>query len=183
MATYKSQLYLGRARVRATGPGPQDVSASITLPIGKALAAGDILKFFRLAPNHTLENVVLSCDNALFDNAAGTVDVGTDADDDDIIVASTLFQSGGKVIRAEHTGAVDAAGPPIVFTFAGWSATLTRDIMATFDAVGTQTTADDAVRVITLTARVLRTDLASPSLSQPAYLYQDRYNSSGVSSV
>lgn len=180
MATYKSQVYVGGAKFGGVRHAPAEISASITIPAGTALAASDILKFFKVRPNTQITELSLVVDsNGLFDGAAGTIDIGTDASATDFVSASTALQSANKYVRLEATG-TDGAG---TFGFAGFSTTATRDIQINIQNAGTQTTADDTARTVTLTAKLMPVNLPAPPIDQPAYLYEDRYNSSGVSSV
>ena len=101
MATFQSYAYIGGVPFRSVYEHPFEVTASILVPNGTAIAASDVFKFFKLGANVRILDVVFACDD-LDTGASITMDLGYDlptgTDDDDAFIAnSTVGQAGGTV--------------------------------------------------------------------------------------
>lgn len=190
MATYNSELYRKGIRYRATRDGAFELSASIRVPAGKALAASDVLNFITVGPGVDILEVSWSLSSGLFDGAAGTVDLGTDADPDNFATASAGFQSGARNLKIERASFQAVFNPSVVVpatvnapravplsgtqsTNGGYQITAptgTRILRATIVNAGTQTNSDDVERIITMSAKLVPLAITTPTQVPYDYL-------------
>lgn len=107
MATYSSRAYAGGNFFRPVKEAEFHLTQTIVIPSGTALAANDVLKFFKLGPNVVPLDLTLTVDD-LDTGAAITLDVGYAAEVaadvvDFFIDGATVGQAGGSV-RVENGG-------------------------------------------------------------------------------
>jgi hypothetical protein len=177
MATYQSDAYMRGYIHRTIADQPLPVTASVNVPDGVALQAGDKLYLFRVGADHSIDEVIArfgALDRA--QTATLTMNVGYEAavaadDPDAFIAASTLPRAGGQV-QVENGGddpfAVGALAPIAE----------TIDIVATVVASASSTAGSGAVGpaedlgFITVTASVSRRVNAPDPLVTP-YSYGD----------
>lgn len=120
MATYQSSAYMGGYIHRTIADQPLEVTASVNVPDGVALQAGDKLYLFRVGADHSVDEIVArfgALDRA--QTATLTMDIGYEAavaadDPNAFVSASTLPRAGGQ-IQVENGGddpfAVGALAP------------------------------------------------------------------------
>lgn len=186
MANFNSDAYARGTVLRPVSSGPFAVVATVKIPAGRAVATTDFINFVKFGAN--VEPLELSfkvrsvtpagaeAATGLFDGAGGTVNIGTDASAANFVSASTAWQSAAQTpVRVDQTGTGTAFASAYVP-----STTATRSIVMAFANIGTQTTADDNDRYITMTGTFAATRVNVPS-TQPPYSYEDRYNTSGSS--
>jgi hypothetical protein len=176
MATFKSRAFIGGVPFRAIEDQPFDVTASILVPSGTALASGDVLKFFKLGANIRILEATLAVDD-LDTGASITLDLGYDlptgTDDDDAFLAnSTLGQAGGTA-RVENGGTI---------AFAVGLLAPQTEVMTVQAKVETSPAGNPATdRYLVCSMRCVQRPGAPSTV--PEYVYADRYNSSGVGSI
>jgi hypothetical protein len=169
MATaYKSDAARKNYVARPTRDGEFSVVASITLPIGTALAVNDTFEFFDIGAN--VEPIEFVLDNDDFDDGTDvvyTLGYTGDTDDTDAFVAT----GSGTHLRAADTTVISPdtlAGVAFNVIPYAVSATTTRTILLTVTtAPVTQTTVDNAARKITLLMKAQRV----PGYSVPSAVY------------
>lgn len=176
MAVFKSRAYIGGVKFRPVAENQFEVTSTVKIPAGRALVSGDELKFFKVGPYTDIVQLRLRVEGTggLYDGAAGTWDLGIDGDSDAFEAGGTLGQSGagGSVIFGEGFTA---------FTTPWVPGSSTKELVLTQTAtVGTQTTADNSDRYVTLTALMQPSKVDTPNAVP--YEYADRYNTSGVNS-
>ena len=120
MATYQSPAYMNGYIHRTIADQELPVTASVNVPDGVALQAGDKLYFYRIGADHSVNEVTARFGD--LDRAQTptlTIDIGYEAavatdDPNAFVSASTLGQTGGQ-IRVENGGddpfAVGALAP------------------------------------------------------------------------
>ncbi len=175
MATYNAEAYRKGIVYRPVSEeGPASVTATVKVPAGVAISTSDIFNFFKIGANVVVQELTLTAygvngsgtATGIFDGAAGTVNIGNDSSATAYVSASTALQSAvNSSIRAEPSTVA--------------ASTATRTIRVALANAGTQTTADDFDRYLTLTATLL--PQRQPVTSQVPYHYADRYNTSGSS--
>lgn len=175
MATFKSNAYIGGVPFRPVADMPFQIAATILVPNGTALAANDVLKFFKLGADVRVLDVTLITDD-LDTGAAITLSVGytaaVAADDTGAFVAlSTIGQTGG-VVRVENGGDDPFAGG----SFNGVAETIDIEALVAASPAGNPA----ADRYVTLMVTGVKETRAT---SEVPYIYEDRYNTSGVGSI
>lgn len=177
MATFKSQAFVAGNIFRPTADAPFEVSASIKVPSGTAIAANDVFKFFRVGSGVSIQEVTLRADDcdtgANLTLHAGVDYEGATVDDPDAFVASsTIGQAGGQV-RVENGG----DDPFAVGAFIPLPGTAVITATCAISPAGNPTTD----RVLTCTIKGVK-QAGVPSV-EPAYVYADRYGSDGTGSI
>lgn len=177
MATFKSKAYIGGVPFRPTEEGPFEVTASILVPSGTAIAAADVFKFMDIGANVSVQEVTLRVDD-LDTGAAMTINAGLDyygATTDvpaAFLSASTAGQAGGQV-RVENGGSNPFAGGGLLPLPA--KATVT----ATVAVAPAGNPATD--RYLTCT---IKGSMATTASAAVPYIYADRYNpATGVGTI
>lgn len=174
-SVFKSRAYLQGVPFRPTSEAPFEVTASVLIPNGTALAADDILKFMKIGANVRILSFTLSCSD--LDTGAGiTLDCGYDLptgsdNDDAFLAASTVGQAGGTV-RVEN-GGDDAFA---VGLLAPQTEVMTIQILVEDAPAGDPATD----RYVTVTLKCVA-DTAAGSITP--YSYADRYDNAGVGTI
>lgn len=177
MATFKSKAFVAGNIYRPTEEGPFEVTASIKVPNGTAIAANDVFKFMRVGADVSVQEVTLRVDD-LDTATAITLHAGVDyegatTDDNDAFVASsTIGQTGGQV-RVENGG----DDPFAVGAFIPLPGTAVITATCAVSPTGNPTTD----RTLTMTIKGVKAS-AVPSV-EPAYVYANRYNSAGAATI
>jgi hypothetical protein len=176
MATFKSKAFIGGVPFRPTEEGPFEVTASILVPNGTAIAANDVFKFMLLGADVDVREVTFRCDD--LDTATGItlhggVDYagGTTDDPDAFFASSTIGQTGGQV-RVENGG----DDPFAVGAFIPLPGTATITVTCAVAPTGNPTTD----RYLTMTVKGGKRTGAT---SDVPYVYADRYSSAGVGTI
>mgnify|MGYP000010387091 CR=1 FL=1 len=186
MANFNSDAYARGTVLRPVSSAPFTVVATVKVPAGRAIATSDFINFVRFGANveplemsfkvRSVTPAGAEAATGLFDGALGAVNVGTDASAANFISASTAWQSAAQTpVRVDQTGTGSVFASAYVP-----STTATRRIVMAFANAGTQTTADDNDRYITMTATFAATRVNTPT-NQPPYHYADRYDTTGSS--
>ena len=176
MATFKSKAFIGGVPYRPTSEQPFDVTATILVPNGTAIAATDVFKFMRLGADVDVLSVELRTDD-LDTATAITLHLGVDydgatTDDPDAFVASsTIGQTGGRV-RVENGG----DDPFAVGGFIALPGTATM----TATCAVSPTTNPSTDRYLTLTVKCQK---KAGATSDVPYVYADRYTAAGVGTI
>jgi hypothetical protein len=174
MATFKSHAYIGGIKFRPIKEGKFEITSTVKIPAGRALANNDVIKFLKLGADVEVLSATLRCDK--LEDGAGTnstLDLGTFAgsgnfDVDGILDGSIITRAGG-IIRVENGG-----DDPFAAAFPATDQTV--DVQAIFLA-GTpavQTVQGALDRYLTLTLECAPKRSAVPA-TDPAYIYADRY--------
>lgn len=176
MATFKSKAYIGGVPFRPTEEAPFEITASILVPSGTAIAANDVFKFFDLGADVDIRAIDFRCDD-LDTGTAITLHCGVDyagatTDDNDAFFASSTIGQTGGCVRVENGG-----DDP--FAVGGFIA-LPGKATVTVTCAISPTTNPATDRYLTLTARCQKKAGATADVP---YIYTDRYNSSGVGSL
>lgn len=175
MATFKSHTYRGGVPFRPIADMPFEVSATILIPNGTALAENDVLKFMKIGANVRILEVTMTATD-LDTGAAITLDAGYSAavatDDPNAFVnASTIGQAGG-IVSVTNGGddpfAVGALAP----------IDETIDIEVEVSAAPTGDPATD--RYLSVTVKGV--GLQGTTAVEP-YVYADRYDADGVGTL
>lgn len=175
MSTFKSNAYIGGVPFRPVADMPFQIAATILVPNGKALAANDVLKFFKLGADVRVLDVTLITDD-LDTGAAITLDVGYTAavasDVVDFFIDGSTVGQGGGVVRVENGG----DDPFADGAFNGVAETIDIEVLVAVSPAGNPTTD----RFITLMVTGVKETRAT---ADTPYIYADRYNTSGVGSI
>lgn len=198
MSTYNSEAFRRGVRYRALNDGAFELSASVRIPAGRALAVDNKLNFLKLSPGVDILELALSTSASIFDGAAGTFKLGTDVDDDNFVAASTGFQSGVRNVKFERASFAAVFNPtpqtgntsitPRAYPLSGTqSHTGAYVLPAPSGAVsiqlmivnaGTQTNSDDNERIITLTGKFAPLAITTPTLTP--YEFKERGAAHGL---
>ena len=176
MATFRSKAVLGGNIFRQTEEGPAEVTATVLIPNGTALAASDVIEFAKIGALHRILEMAFECDD-LDTGATMTINVGYNAPIAGVtaaafISASTIGQTGG-IVRVENGGSTAFAGG--VIAPHAENITLRAAILA--GPAGNPA----ADRRVTLTAKIEK--FATTGQVVPAYHYANRYSATGVGSI
>ena len=175
MATFKSKAFIGGVPFRPVEEAPFEVTATILVPNGTAIAANDVFKFMKLGANvEILEASLLTSD--LDTGSSITLHFGYDADTltddpDAFLASSTVGQAGGKV-RVENGG----DDPFAVGLLAAIAENITITATCAIAPAGNPTTD----RYLTA---VLKCVKRAGATSDVPYVYADRYSTAGVGSL
>lgn len=176
MATFKSAAIITGNVYRPTTEAPFTITQSVLIPNGTALAANDVIKFFKLGANVQILDISLNVSDC--DTGANlTLDLGYDlptgTDDDDAFLANSTIGQAGGTVRVENGG----DDPFAVGLLAAQTETMTIQAKVEVAPAGNPTTD----RYLTCTVRAQKAS-AVPSVT-PEYVYANRYNSSGASGL
>ena len=177
MATFKSKAFIAGNIFRSVNEGPFEVTASIKVPSGTAIAANDVFKFMRIGADVSVQEVTLRTDDldtgtAITLHSGVDYDGATTDDPDAFIASSTIGQTGGQV-RVENGG----DDPFAVGAFIPLPGTAT--ITATCAVAPTTNPSTD--RYLTVTVKGVK-QANVPSIT-PEYVYANRYASSGAGTI
>lgn len=176
MATFRSKAQLGGNIFRQTEEGPAEVTATVLVPSGTAIAASDVFEFMRIGANHRILEVTFETDD-IDTGTTATINVGYSAPIAGItaaafLSASTLGQAGGMA-RVENGGST---------AFAGGVLAPHAENITLRAAIGTGPAGNPATdRRLTLTAKITKFVTAGSVL--PPYHYANRYSSAGVGTL
>jgi hypothetical protein len=175
MATFRSKAMIGGVPYRATAEKPFEVTATILVPNGTAIAASDVFQFFKLGANIDILSYTLrvsDLDTGAAITLHGGYDLPTGTDDPDAFVSSSVIGQAGGQVRVENGGddpfAVGALAPQTEI------ATITAT--CAIAPAGNPTTD----RYLTCTVKA---QARAGATSDVPYVYADRYNTSGVGSI
>ena len=175
MATFKSRAFIGGVPFRAVSEEPFEVTASVLVPNGTAIAASDVFKFFKLGANIRILEATLAVDD-LDTGASITLDLGYDlptgTDDDDAFLANSTIGQAGGTVRVENGG----DDPFAVGLLAPQTEVMTVQAKCEAGPAGNPTTD----RYLVCSMKCVQRPAAPTGVE---YVYADRYNSSGVGSI
>jgi hypothetical protein len=177
MATFKSHTYRGGVPFRPIADMPFELTASILVPNGTAIAATDVFKFMKIGANVRVLEVTLTATD--LDTATAIVfDVGYSAavatdDPDAFINDTTIGQTGGIITVANGGDDAFAVG-----MLAPIAETIDIEAVCTVSPTGNPTTD----RYLTVTVKGVGVPNTATAGLEP-YVYADRYSSAGVGSL
>lgn len=175
MATYQSKAYVGGVPFRPTEEGVFTVTSSILIPNGTALALNDVFKFFKIGADVRVLELTLLVDD-LDTGTSAVLDVGYSAAvaadvPDFFLDGSTIGQTGGSATVTNGGTPAFADG-----AFVGVSEVLDIEAKMQVAPAGSPTTD----RYLTL---VMKACAETTAIEGVPYVYADRYDADGVSSV
>lgn len=117
MATYNAQYFNAGPKVRATSEQPQWFNFTFTLPAGKGLADGDVIKFANFGAGQKILAYAIGCDASFCTSCddAGTLTLGSTAIDASVEgdAIATADRTNFEAIAVAH---VSADGDDLYFT-------------------------------------------------------------------
>lgn len=176
MATFKSKAFIGRNFYRAMSEEPAQISATIKVPAGTAIAAADVFKFFKIGANQRILEATLSVDD-IDTGATATISLGYDALTQSDVPAA--FISVSNIGQAGGTVRVENGGTP---AFASGLVSPLTESMVVQAVIGTGPAGNpNTDRYLTCTVKLAAVS-GTPAIT-PEYVYRNRYNTLGVGSI
>lgn len=175
MATFKSKAMIGGVPFRPLAEKPFEVTATILVPSGTAIAASDVFQFFKLGANIEILEASLrvsDLDTVTTMTMHFGYDLPTGSDDPDAFLASSTVGQAGGVVRVENGGddpfAVGQLAPQ----------TEVATITATCVLAPAGNPATDRYLTATIKAQA-----RAGATSEVPYVYADRYSTAGVGTL
>lgn len=175
MAILKSKAYVGGVPFRPVSEQPFEVASTILIPAGSALALNDTLKFMKIGTDVRVLSVTLITDDldtgsSIVLDVGYTLPVGSDVVD--------FFLDGSTIGQAGGVAQVSNGGTPAFAdgAFNGLAEIADLQVLVAVAPAGNPNTD----RFVTL---VVKAVAETTALTEEPYIYQFRYDNTGVSNV